>query len=80
MKITGTWMEKKNYLMQGPGFTRFIFLNDRPPDGKTWSGGATDEDTNNLSSRQCMARYVETYVTCIEKESKTKLGCRETKA
>ena len=32
------------------GITRFIFLNERPPDGYTWFG------------RQCMARYVEAYV------------------
>ena len=40
--------------------------------------GETYEETNNLSS--CMARYVETIVWCIEKESKTKKGYRETKA
>ena len=39
----------------------------------------TCEETNNLSSRQCMARYVEAYVPCSEKESKTTIGYRETK-
>ena len=60
------------------GFTRFILLNKRPPDGYAWFDGETDEETNNLSSRQCMARNVEAYVWCSEKESKTKMGYRET--
>ena len=37
LKITGTWMKKDNGQMHG--FTRFILLNERPPDGHTWSGG-----------------------------------------
>ena len=32
--------------------------------------GFTYEETNNLSSRQCKARYVEEYVWCIEKKAK----------
>ena len=40
----------------------------------------TYTETNHLKTRQCMARYVEAYVWCIEKESKTKMGYRETKA
>ena len=39
----------------------------------------THEGTNNLSSRQCMARNVEAYVWCSKEESKTKMGYRETK-
>ena len=30
--------------------------------GNTWSGEETDEETNDLNTRQCMARYVEAYV------------------
>ena len=33
------------------GFTRFLLLNERPPDGYTSSSVETDEETNNLSSR-----------------------------
>ena len=62
------------------GLTRLILLNERPPDGYTWSRRETYEETNNLSSRQCMARYVEASVWCSKKESKTKMGDRETKA
>ena len=40
----------------------------------------TDEETNNLKTRQYVARYVEAYVWCSKKENKTKMGYRETKA
>ena len=40
----------------------------------------TDEETDNLKTRQSMARYVEAYVWCSEKQIKTKMGYRETKA
>ena len=40
----------------------------------------TYEETNNLSSRQCMARCVEAYVWCSKEESKTRMGHWETKA
>ena len=39
-----------------------FFLSEKSPDGYTWSGSETDEKTNGLKARQCMARNVETYV------------------
>ena len=42
--------------------------------------GETNEETNNLKTRQCVARYVETYVWCSGKQSKAKVGYRATKA
>ena len=42
-------------------------------------GEETYKETNNLSSRWCMARYVEANVWCSQNESKTKMGYRETK-
>ena len=42
-------------------FSRFIVLNERPPDGYTWSG-EINKKTDDLKTGQCMARYVETYV------------------
>ena len=39
----------------------------------------TCKETENFSSWRCMARYVEIYVRCSEKESKAKMGYRETK-
>ena len=38
MKITGTWMENKELSDAWTVFTRFILLNERTPDGYTWSG------------------------------------------
>ena len=32
-------LQGKSVESHSPPFTRFIFLNERPPDGKTWSGG-----------------------------------------
>ena len=37
MKITGTWMEKKDLSDAWTGFTRFVLLNESPPEGYTWS-------------------------------------------
>ena len=42
--------------------------------------GETYNETNNLSSKWCMARYVEAYAWRNEKESETEMGYRETKA
>ena len=47
------------------GFTRFTEMIEKPPDGKTWCG-ETDEETNDLKTRQIMARNVEAYVWCIK--------------
>ena len=47
------------------GFTRFILLNERPPDGYIYIYTArreTDEETNDLKTRQFMTRYVDAYV------------------
>ena len=38
LMITGTWMEKKR-CVRWIGFTRFFLLNERSPDGYTWSRG-----------------------------------------
>ena len=45
------------------GFTRFIVLNEKPPDGYTWSG---DKKTNDLQARHFVAWDLETYVRCVE--------------
>ena len=62
------------------GFTRIILLNERPPEGYTWSWEETYKETKIFSSCRHMARYVEIYVRCSEKESKTQMGHREAKA
>ena len=60
--------------------TRFLLLKEKPPEGHTLSRGETYEETNKLSSWRCVARCVAKYVRCSEKESKAKMGDRETKA
>ena len=35
--IARTWMERENCPDAWTGFTSFILLNERPPDGYTWS-------------------------------------------
>ena len=59
------------------GFTRIILLNERPPDGYTWSWEGTYMETKNLTSCRQRARFVEIYVRCSENESKTKMGYLE---
>ena len=51
------------------GFTRFIFLNERPLDGYAWSGRRTSKKTKYFSSWRHIARYFKT---------KAKQRCRET--
>ena len=48
--ITGTWMEGEKYQMHGQVFTRFILLNERPPDGKK-HGPGTRLTRNQTTSR-----------------------------
>ena len=73
-------MEKENYQMHGQASQDwFIVLNKRPLDRYAWSG-ETEEETNDLKTRQCMARCVEAYVWCIKTQSEAKVGHRETKA
>ena len=38
LMITGTWMGERELSDAWTGFTRLILLNERPPDGYTWSG------------------------------------------
>ena len=49
-------------------------MNERLLDGYTWSKGETYEETNNLSSRQYMARYVE-----AKKKAKQRWAIEKTK-
>ena len=32
------------------GFTRFTILDEKPPDGYTWSREAVDEETNDIQT------------------------------
>ena len=48
LKITGTWMDKE-FSDAWTGFTRFVLLKGRPPEGYTWSG-------ERLSRKQTTSR------------------------
>ena len=37
------------------GFTRFTSLNETPPKGYMWSGGGTDKNPNDSTSRSQLA-------------------------
>ena len=41
------------------GFTQFTLLDEKPPDGYTWSGEEIDEKTAYIQARSFMARVME---------------------
>ena len=43
------------------GFTSFTILDEKPPDGYTWSVGEADKKANDLQTRHIVARGLETY-------------------
>ena len=48
LKTTETWMEKENYLMHGQASQDSPYLNERPPDGFTWSKGRLTRKQNTF--------------------------------
>ena len=73
-------MEIDNCQMAWTGFTRFTILNEKPPDGYTWSVEETDKKTNDFQARLRMARDLERNVRSIETQREATVGNRETKA
>ena len=57
----GTLMEIENSQIRGQVPRDSIFLEEKPPDGYTWSG-RTDKKTNDLQTRHFVARDLERYV------------------
>ena len=80
LMITGTWMEIVNCQMHGQVAQDLFYWMKGHLTDFFMVRGETDEETNDLKTRQCMARYVDAYVWCSEKQGKTKVGYRETKA
>ena len=78
LRIIGTWMEKKNYRMHGH-LSKIHFIERKA----TWRiymvREETHEETNNLKTRQRMARYVEASVWCSEKQSEAKVAIEKPK-
>ena len=54
--------------------TRFILLNERPPEGYTGSRERLTRKQNNLKTRQCMARYVGRICLMQRKAKQNKSG------
>ena len=74
LMITGTWMKIVNCQIRGQAAqdlqtTEWIFI----------VRGDTDEDANDLKTRQRVARYAETHVGCIKTQRKAKVCYRKTK-
>ena len=73
LTITGTLMATENCRMHGQVSRDSLFKWEA-----TWwiymVQRETDEATNDLKTRQCVARCVEAYVWCIETQSKAKHG------
>ena len=55
------------------GFTQFPFLDEKAPDGYTWSRGEINEKTAYIQARSPMARAVEVNGKACEAEGKTKV-------
>ena len=84
LMITGTWMERE--LSEAwTDLTRFILLNERPPDGFSWSGERlTSKQTTSRPDTwwpeiwKIMARNVETHVPYVQSRREAKMDYRNT--
>ena len=68
LKISGTWMEKENCQMHRQNSQDFFSTKGHLTDIQAY------EETNNLSSWWCRARYVDAYVRCKRKRKQNKDG------
>ena len=55
------------------GFTQFTLLDEKAPDGYTWSGGESDEKTAYIQARSSMARVMEVNGKERQAEGKAKM-------
>ena len=56
------------------GFTQFTLLDEKPPDGYTWSGGEINEKAAYIQARSSMARALENNGKERQAEGKAKVG------
>ena len=59
------------------GFTQFTLLDEKAPDGYTWSGGEIDEKTAYIQARSSMARVMEVNGKECQAEGKAKVVRRK---
>ena len=71
--IIGTLMALETCLILGQVFTQFTFLDEKAPDGYTWSGGEIDEKTAYIQARSSMARVMEVNGKECQAEGKEKM-------
>ena len=55
------------------GFTQFTVLDEKAPDGYTWSGGEINEETAYIQARSSMARVMEVNGKERQAEGKAKM-------
>ena len=73
-------MEKKDLSDVWTGFTRFILLKERPPDGYVQSGERrTRQQTTSRPDNVWSDMWTHMSDAAKKEESKTKMGHRETK-
>ena len=56
------------------GFTRFTMLNEKPPDGSTWSGARLTKKANNIQVRSFVARNMGKRQTQLNEKKKAEVG------
>ena len=78
LMIIGTSIEIENYQLHGQVPQDSLCWMKKPIGWIYTVGGDIDEKTNNLKTRQCMTRYGEAYVWCIEAKSQEKVAYEET--
>ena len=73
-------MEEKELSDAWTGFTRFVLLKARPPEGHTWSGRRLTRKTKNSRLDHVWPDMWQCMSGAAKKKAKTKMGYRETKA
>ena len=63
------------------GYTRItVLLQEKHPNGKTWSGGRLTKKQNDIQARLFVAKNVERHVRSTATKRKTEVDYRETEA
>ena len=67
-------MAPRNLSDPWTGFTQFTLLDEKPPDGYTWSGVEINEKAAYIQARSSMARVMEVNGKERQAEGKAKVG------
>ena len=77
LMIIGTLMALETCPDSWTGFTQFTLLDEKAPDGYTWSGGEIDEKTAYIQARSSMATVMEVNGKECQAEGKAKSGLKK---